>query len=120
MQKLAQELDRLKGRLIEMGDAVESMVIWAGTALVERHPEAQESRGRRADHRSVPDRDRQRSHPLADCLFAHGQRSPVPADGRPHQLKPERIGDQSLNNCEYPAVSAAAAGGGVPRHQQDG
>ena len=102
MKKFAEELDRLKGRLIEMGDAVESMVIWSGAALIDRHPES---------IRKVID-----CEPLVDQfqieIDSEAIRlitiyTPIARDLRFLLMvtrinsELERIGDQSLNNCEY-------------------
>ena len=102
MQRLAEELERLKGRVVEMGDTVESMVIWAGNALVDRHPE---------NIRRVFDRE-----PKVDQFQIEIDReairlitvfTPSARDLRFLLMvarinsELERIGDQALNNCEY-------------------
>ena len=114
MQRLAQELDNLKGRLIEMGDAVESMMVWAGTALTDRHPE---SIRRVAD--SEPAIDQFQIEIDSEAIRLLTVYSPTARDLRFLLMvarissELERIGDQSLNNCEYiaqlPAQPRAAA-----------
>ena len=102
MQRLAEELDRLKGRLVEMGDAVESMVVWAGTALVDRHPE---SIRRVADGEPLVDQFQIEIDSEAIRLMT--VYTPIARDLRFLLMvarinsELERIGDQSLNNCEY-------------------
>ncbi len=102
MQKLAQDLDSLKGRLIEMGDAVESMVIWAGAALVDRHPE---SIRRVVD--SEPRVDQLQIDIDSEAIRLITVYTPIARDLRfllmvaRINTELERIGDQSLNNCEY-------------------
>ncbi len=102
MQKLAQDLDSLKGRLIEMGDAVESMVIWAGTALVDRHPE---SIRRVVD--GEPRVDQFQIDIDSEAIRLITVYTPIARDLRFLLMvarinsELERIGDQSLNNCEY-------------------
>lgn len=120
MQKLAQELDSLKGRLIEMGDAVESMVIWSGTALLERHPE---SMRRVEDGEPIIDQFQIEIDTEAVRLLT--VYSPTARDLRFLLMvarissELERIGDQSLNNCEYirqlPPQPRAAAFGDITR-----
>ena len=102
MQKLAQELVSLKGRLIEMGDAVESMVIWANKALIDRHPESirrVEDGELRVDQFQI-DID-------SEAIRLITVYTPIARDLRFLLMvarinsELERIGDQSLNNCEY-------------------
>jgi phosphate transport system protein len=102
MQRLADELDRLKGRLIEMGDVVESMVVWAGTALVDRHPESArrvEEAELRVDHFQI--------EIDSEAIRLMTVYTPIARDLRFLLMvarinsELERIGDQSLNNCEY-------------------
>jgi phosphate transport system protein len=102
MQRLAEELDRLKGRLIEMGDAVESMVTWAGTALVDRHPE-----GIRRVQEGEPRVDQFQIEIDGEAIRLMTVYTPIARDLRFLLMvarinsELERIGDQSLNNCEY-------------------
>jgi phosphate transport system protein len=102
MQRFAEELDQLKGRLIEMGDAVESMVTWAGIALVERHPEAI----RRVEE-GEPRIDQFQIEIDGEAIRLMTVYTPIARDLRFLLMvarinsELERIGDQSLNNCEY-------------------
>jgi phosphate transport system protein len=102
MQRLAEELDRLKGRLIEMGDAVESMVTWAGTALVDRNPE-----GIRRVQEGEPRVDQFQIEIDGEAIRLMTVYTPIARDLRFLLMvarinsELERIGDQSLNNCEY-------------------
>jgi phosphate transport system protein len=102
MQKLAQELDSLKARLVEMGDAVESMVIWASAALVDRHPESI----RRVEE-GEPRVDQFQIEIDSEVIRLMTVYTPIARDLRFLLMvarinsELERIGDQSLNNCEY-------------------
>ena len=102
MQKFAQELEHLKAQLIEMGDAVESMVVWSGAALVDRHPESM--------RRVIDGEPRIDEFQIAidsEVIRLITVYSPTARDLRFLLMvarinsELERIGDQSLNNCEY-------------------
>jgi phosphate transport system protein len=114
MQRLAQELDSLKTRLIEMGDAVESMVVWAGNALIDRHPE-----NIRRVEEGEPRVDQFQIEIDSEAIRLITVYTPIARDLRFLLMvaritsELERIGDQSLNNCEYiqqlPATPRAQA-----------
>jgi phosphate transport system protein len=102
MQRLADELARLKERVIAMGDTVESMVVWAGNALIDRHPE---SIRRVSDGELRVDQFQIEIDQEAIRLIT--VYTPIARDLRFLLMvarinsELERIGDQSLNNCEY-------------------
>ena len=102
MQKLAEELARLKERLIEMGDAVESMVVWSGSALIDRHPDII----RRVED-VEPRVDQFQIEIDSEAIRLITVYTPIARDLRFLLMvarinsELERIGDQSLNNCEY-------------------
>ena len=114
MQKLAHELDSLKTRLVEMGDAVESMVIWSGAALIDRHPES----FRRVED-GEPRVDQFQIEIDSEVIRLMTVYTPIARDLRFLLMvarinsELERIADQSLNNCEYiqqlPATPRAQA-----------
>ena len=85
-----------------MGDAVESMMVWAGTALTERHPEST----RRVEE-SEPLIDQFQIEIDTEAIRLLTVYSPTARDLRFLLMvarissELERIGDQSLNNCEY-------------------
>ena len=102
MQRLAEELDRLKERLIEMGDTVKSMVVWSGTALVERHPDFI-----RKVEEVEPRVDQFQVDIDSEAIRLITVYTPTARDLRFLLMvarinsELERIGDHSLNNCEY-------------------
>jgi phosphate transport system protein len=102
MQRLAQELDTLKGRLIEMGEAVESMVISASAALIDRHPASI-----RSVEETEPKVDQFQIDIDSEAIRLMTVYTPIARDLRFLLMvarinsELERIGDQSLNNCEY-------------------
>ena len=102
MQRLAEELARLKERLIEMGDAVESMVVWSGSALLDRHPDFI----RRVED-VEPRVDQFQIEIDTEAIRLITVYTPIARDLRFLLMvarinsELERIGDQSLNNCEY-------------------
>ena len=102
MQRLAEELERLKGRVVEMGDTVESMVIWAGNALIDRHPE-----NIRRVFDGEPKVDQFQIEIDREAIRLITVFTPIARDLRFLLMvarinsELERIGDQALNNCEY-------------------
>jgi phosphate transport system protein len=102
MTKLQEQLERLKGQVSEMGDAVESMMAWAALALADRQPETIQR-----VTATEPRIDRFQIEIDSEAIRLMTIYSPIARDLRFLLMvarinsELERIGDQALNNCEY-------------------
>jgi phosphate transport system protein len=102
MTKLQEQLERLKGQVSEMGDAVESMMAWAALALADRNPETIQR-----VTAIEPNIDRFQIAIDSEAIRLMTIYSPIARDLRFLLMvarinsELERIGDQALNNCEY-------------------
>jgi phosphate transport system protein len=102
MTKLAEELESVKRQLTEMGDTVESMLAWSAEGLVDRHSECV-----RQITANEPTIDQFQIQIDSEVIRLMTIYSPIARDLRfllmvaRINTELERIGDQTLNNCEY-------------------